>query len=54
MIGCELLNKVEVPIVDHLSDFQADHEQYEEVIFLPCRKIGNMGTANFSEFYFQN
>jgi len=47
------VRKVEAPLSDHLSNFGADSEQYEVVKIFPCRKIGNMGIINFSEFYFQ-
>jgi len=46
--------KVGVSIVDHLSDFEVDHKEYEASKILPCKKIGNMGNANFSKFFSPN
>jgi len=45
---------VEARVADHLSTFRADGEQYEVVEVFPHGKIGNMGIANFLEFYSQN
>jgi len=40
--------KVEALVVDHLSNFAGDHEQYEVVENFQYRKVRNMGIANFS------
>jgi len=50
-ILCHFGVKVKVLVVDNLKNLGANGEEYKEVEIFPSRKIGNMGLANFSEFY---